>query len=112
MLPDIVTSIPGPKSRELARRLARVESRNVTFANDEWPVFWARASATSVWDVDGNRFLDLTSAFAVTGLGHTNNAVSAALQQQACLLMHAMGPNVAGVIGSAVAAGVMLAMIG
>ena len=28
------------------------------------------------------------------------------------LLMHAMGPNVAGVIGSAVAAGVMLAMIG
>ena len=29
-----------------------------------------------------------------------------------CLLMHAMGPNVAGVIGTAVAAGAMLAMIG
>jgi oxaloacetate decarboxylase beta subunit len=28
------------------------------------------------------------------------------------LLMHAMGPNVAGVIGSAVAAGVLLAMLG
>ena len=28
------------------------------------------------------------------------------------LLMHAMGPNVAGVIGSAVAAGVYLAMFG
>jgi oxaloacetate decarboxylase beta subunit len=28
------------------------------------------------------------------------------------LLMHAMGPNVAGVIGSAVAAGVMLAFLG
>jgi oxaloacetate decarboxylase beta subunit len=28
------------------------------------------------------------------------------------LLMHAMGPNVAGVIGSAVAAGVMLSMFG
>jgi oxaloacetate decarboxylase beta subunit len=28
------------------------------------------------------------------------------------LLMHAMGPNVAGVIGSAVAAGVLLAMFG
>ena len=28
------------------------------------------------------------------------------------LLMHAMGPNVAGVIGTAVAAGAMLAMIG
>ena len=28
------------------------------------------------------------------------------------LLMHAMGPNVAGVIGSAVAAGVLLALVG
>ncbi|MGB1703065.1 MAG: sodium ion-translocating decarboxylase subunit beta, partial [Cycloclasticus sp.] len=28
------------------------------------------------------------------------------------LLMHAMGPNVAGVIGSAVAAGVLLAIVG
>ena len=28
------------------------------------------------------------------------------------LLMHAMGPNVAGVIGSAVAAGILLSMIG
>ena len=28
------------------------------------------------------------------------------------LLMHAMGPNVAGVIGTAVAAGTMLAMVG
>ena len=28
------------------------------------------------------------------------------------LLMHAMGPNVAGVIGSAVAAGVLLAVVG
>ena len=28
------------------------------------------------------------------------------------LLMHAMGPNVAGVIGSAVAAGIMLSMLG
>ena len=28
------------------------------------------------------------------------------------LLMHAMGPNVAGVIGSAIAAGVLIAMLG
>ena len=28
------------------------------------------------------------------------------------LLMHAMGPNVAGVIGSAIAAGVMLSLVG
>ncbi|MCV5689847.1 sodium ion-translocating decarboxylase subunit beta, partial [Escherichia coli] len=28
------------------------------------------------------------------------------------LLMHAMGPNVAGVLGSAVAAGILLALVG
>ena len=28
------------------------------------------------------------------------------------LLMHAMGPNVAGVIGSAIAAGILLSMFG
>jgi len=28
------------------------------------------------------------------------------------LLMHAMGPNVAGVIGTAVAAGIMISMLG
>ena len=28
------------------------------------------------------------------------------------LLMHAMGPNVAGVLGSAVAAGILLAIVG
>jgi oxaloacetate decarboxylase beta subunit len=28
------------------------------------------------------------------------------------LLMHAMGPNVSGVIGSAIAAGILLSMIG
>ena len=31
---------------------------------------------------------------------------------QTYLLMHAMGPNVAGVIGSAVAAGVMISLVG
>ncbi|HCD15304.1 sodium ion-translocating decarboxylase subunit beta, partial [Shewanella sp.] len=32
--------------------------------------------------------------------------------QQNFLLMHAMGPNVAGVLGSAVAAGILLAVLG
>lgn len=91
MLPDIVTQIPGPRSKALALRLARVESRNITFASRDWPVFWERAAGTNVWDVDGNRFLDCTSAFAVCGLGHGNPAVVAALQDQADHLLHGMG---------------------
>ena len=40
------------------------------------------------------------------------NRVGLEANSQNYLLMHAMGPNVAGVIGSAVAAGVLLAIVG
>lgn len=91
MLPEIRTEIPGPESRRLADELRRFESRNVTFVSDSFPIFWEHAEGVNVWDVDGNRFLDLTSAFAVTGLGHGTPEVRAALHAQADRLMHAMG---------------------
>ena len=91
MLPDIITEIPGPKSRELAESLRRYESRNVTFLDAEFPVFWSRAGGTNVWDVDGNRFLDLTAAFGVAGLGHTNSEIRNAMVSQSTSLFHAMG---------------------
>ena len=40
------------------------------------------------------------------------NRVGQEENSQNFLLMHAMGPNVAGVIGSAVAAGVMINLVG
>ena len=91
MLPALQTPIPGPRSLEAAARLRRVESRNVTYMDAEFPVFWARAEGVNVWDVDGNRFLDWTSAFGVAGLGHTNPAVRDALIAQAGALLHGMG---------------------
>jgi 4-aminobutyrate aminotransferase-like enzyme len=91
MLPDLLTEIPGPRSRELALDLRRYESRNVTYLSPGFPVFWARAQATNIWDVDGNRFLELTSAFGVAGLGYTPTAVVQAIQDQAGQLYHAMG---------------------
>jgi oxaloacetate decarboxylase beta subunit len=40
------------------------------------------------------------------------NKVGLEANSQNYLLMHAMGPNVAGVIGSAVAAGLMIMLVG
>jgi 4-aminobutyrate aminotransferase-like enzyme len=91
MLPELRTEIPGPRSRSLAERLRRVESRNVTLVTDGWPVFWERAEGVNVWDADGNRFLDFTAGFGVAGLGHTAGPVRAALVEQSAKLMHAMG---------------------
>ena len=62
MLPALVTEVPGPRSRELARRLRAAESRNVTYVDREFPVFWERAEGTNVWDADGNRHLDAGTA--------------------------------------------------
>jgi 4-aminobutyrate aminotransferase-like enzyme len=91
MLPELRTEIPGPESRRLAAELRRYESRNVTFVSDEFPVFWEHAEGVNVWDVDGNRFLDLTSAFAVASLGHNPPAVVEAMRAQSTRLVHAMG---------------------
>ncbi len=91
MLPDLRTAVPGPESLALAAALRRCESRNVTFTSERFPVFWERAEGVNVWDVDGNRFLDLTSAFAVSGLGHMAPAIHDAMVAQAGRLIHAMG---------------------
>lgn len=89
MLPSLITDIPGPHSLALAKELKRYESRNVTYTADDWPVFWQRAEGVNVWDADGNRFLDLTAAFGVAGLGHGWSAE--AMRQQSELLVHGMG---------------------
>ncbi|DAB24671.1 TPA: glutaconyl-CoA decarboxylase subunit beta, partial [Candidatus Gastranaerophilales bacterium HUM_20] len=49
-------------------------------------------------------------ASAVPMAARVSNKVGLEANDQNYLLMHAMGPNVAGVIGSAVAAGILLAL--
>lgn len=90
-LEELRTAVPGPRTRELARRLQSSESRNVTFVTERFPVFWEFARDAIVIDVDGNRYIDLTAAFGVANTGHSNPAVVAALHDQATRMMHAMG---------------------
>lgn len=89
--PELRTPVPGPCSRELAERLARVESRNVTCLTPEAPIFWERARGSNVWDVDGNRFVDLSGAFGVANVGHAHPAVAQAIEKQSAILLHGMG---------------------
>jgi 4-aminobutyrate aminotransferase/(S)-3-amino-2-methylpropionate transaminase len=91
-LPPLVAGeIPGPRSRELARRLARVESRGVTCVEPTPPIFWTRAAGANVWDADGNRYVDLTGGFAVANAGHAHPRVVEAVRAQAGRLLHALG---------------------
>ena len=91
MLPELLTPIPGPRSQELAVELRAHESRNVTYVSPGFPVFWERAHGANIWDVDGNRHLDLTSGFGVASLGFTPQPVVEAVKDQVARLYHAMG---------------------
>ncbi len=89
--PAVATDVPGPRSVELAKRLSQVESRNVTCLAPDAPIFWQRAQGVNVWDVDDNRFVDLSGAFGVANVGHAHPEVVAAIAAQASELLHGMG---------------------
>jgi len=91
LLPQVRVRPPGPASRALADRLARVESRNVTYRSLDFPVFWSEARGANVRDADGNRYLDLTAAFGVAAAGHAHPRIREAIRAQAGLLVHGMG---------------------
>ena len=57
-----------------------------------------------------NPLIGAAGVSAVPMAARVVNKVGLEANNQNCLLMHAMGPKVSGVIGSAVAAGVLLSM--
>jgi len=52
------------------------------------PVALARGSGCTVWDVDGNSYLDLIAGIAVNALGHAHPAIVAAVSKQVGTLAH------------------------
>jgi 4-aminobutyrate aminotransferase-like enzyme len=87
----VTGAIPGPRTTDLMGLLRTYESQNVTGPSDDYPVFWQSARGCVVVDVDGNRYLDLTAAFGVAGVGHSNPSVAGAIADQAARLAHGMG---------------------
>ncbi len=61
---------------------------------------------------DINPLIGAAGVSAVPMAARVVNKVGLEANPQNFLLMHAMGPNVAGVLGSAVAAGILLALVG
>jgi 4-aminobutyrate aminotransferase-like enzyme len=88
-LPRVITDVPGPRSRDLAKRLEQVECPEVTCLREP-PVFWERASGANVWDVDGNRYVDLLAGFGVAPLGYGHPEVLTRAARQAEQLQSAL----------------------
>ena len=51
-------------------------------------VMFERGKGTELWDVAGKRYLDFLSGIAVVSLGHSNDAITAAISNQASTLLH------------------------
>ncbi len=64
---------------ELQQRKERVFARG--FGNI-LQIFAERAENAEVWDVEGNRYIDFAAGIAVTGTGHCNPRVTAAVKEQ------------------------------
>jgi predicted acetylornithine/succinylornithine family transaminase len=52
------------------------------------PFCLAKAKGSSVWDIDGKKYLDFFPGWAVSGIGHCHRLVSAAVARQTKKLMH------------------------
>ncbi len=79
------TSVPGPRSRELAARRAQAVPRGVSQVT---PIFVSRAEGAIIEDVDGNRLLDFAGGIGCLNVGHRNPGVVAALHAQADRFLH------------------------
>jgi 4-aminobutyrate aminotransferase-like enzyme len=99
-LPQMRVVPPGPRSRELAARLAAVEcpavdarraERERQSGQEQGPIVYARGAGANVVDVDGNVYVDLAAGFGALLLGHVPERVAAALEAQKREMWLALG---------------------
>ena len=79
------TEIPGPRSREILERKARVVADPLSVY---LPVVVAEGRGSTITDVDGNSFLDFTGGVGCLNVGHAHPRVVEAVQEQAARFFH------------------------
>jgi 4-aminobutyrate aminotransferase len=88
--PAALPTIPGPRAEALVAR------DRVVFApcmGRVYPFVMERGLGCDVWDVDGNRYLDMNAGIAVVSAGHSHPRVVRAIQEQATRFIHMAGTD-------------------
>jgi len=83
----VVTAIPGPNSVALQKRRTEVVSAGV---GTMLPTFIEEAHGAILKDADGNHLIDMGSGIGVVTIGHTNEKLVAAVQEQVSKLTHTL----------------------
>jgi 4-aminobutyrate aminotransferase / (S)-3-amino-2-methylpropionate transaminase / 5-aminovalerate transaminase len=76
---DLKTEIPGPRSREILDRKARVIAEPLSIY---LPIVIEEAHGATITDVDGNTFIDFTGGVGCLNIGHSNPRVVEAAKEQ------------------------------
>jgi 4-aminobutyrate aminotransferase/(S)-3-amino-2-methylpropionate transaminase len=82
---QVRTDLPGPRSREILERKARVVAEPLSIY---FPVVVAEGDGALVTDVDGNTFVDFGGGVGCMNVGHSNPRVVEAVQDQAARFTH------------------------
>jgi predicted acetylornithine/succinylornithine family transaminase len=81
-----MTNEPDHEDRQ--RELMELGDRVLLRANKRQPIVMSFGQGCELWDVNRNRYLDMTAGIAVCALGHAHPALRRALAEQANRLLH------------------------
>ena len=84
-VPNVVTPIPGPKSKALIEERNKFVPPGVYLVQ---PVSIEKSHGAILEDVDGNILIDFTSGIGVTSLGHCQEEIVQTICEQAGKLIH------------------------
>jgi 4-aminobutyrate aminotransferase/(S)-3-amino-2-methylpropionate transaminase len=82
---ELKTELPGPRSREILERKARIVAEPLSIYA---PLVVAEATGATLTDVDGNTFIDFTGGVGCLNVGHSNPRVIEAVQEQVSRFSH------------------------
>src|SRR5881394_477690 len=84
----MAVQVSGTRTQELLAKRDQHVARGVSLA----PIVAARAHGARLIDVDGKEYIDFAGGIGVLNLGHTPDAVVAAIKEQADALLHSCFP--------------------
>lgn len=90
MKPHIKVKPPGPRAKEYLKRDSKYISPSYTRV---YPLVAERGKGCWIWDVDGNRYLDMNAGVAVCATGHAHPEILKAVKEQMEKLIHYSGTD-------------------
>jgi len=88
--PFIKIKPPGPKAKEYLERDSKYISPSYTRV---YPLVAERGEGCWIYDVDGNKYLDLNAGVAVCALGHSHPEILKVIEEQSKKLIHYSGTD-------------------